>query len=322
MSLFNQGFKPLKTPSYILRVFIIIFSLVAIFSLSLPFFTMYLAIDVTLDHKMTQAEVDETVQELNTAFDNLVALDTDESTSSENTFALSTLQREWYYTNISSNVDITKLIESLDKCMDVDSALYTEESYEALTDTVLAAQEKAGTCVKLSQTAIQMIFCGNIAQQYADSNADSTGGLIYVIFTLFPAVIFFVNIFDRKRHIKNIATLLLSSAMIILILLIVSTQYLDTGSLISIFTYMLLIVLGFAAVYAKQQEDYIVKHPELEAEFTEKHPHFTKALLNAKRFDVILADQREQERAKEQKPKSKKETKNTKNNKSKTKKKK
>ncbi len=324
MSLFNKGFKPLKTPSYILRIFTIILFLFTVLCLSMPFFTIYLQMETSIDHKMTQAEVDQTTRQLQTVKDNLVERENDKNTETpqETALALNTLQREWYYTNIEESVDITKFVETLDQCMSVDGNLYTEESYTALKDETLSAQEKAGTCVILSQTGLQMIFCGNIAQQYIDPEANTAGGLVYMLFMLLPAIGFFVNLFDSKRHIKNVATLLTSSVSMILILTLVSTSCLDIGSLFSVFAYMLLIIFGIGSIYAKQQEDYIVKHPELEAEFTEKHPQFVKALLNAKRFNVILADQREKERAEEQKPKSKKETKNAKDDKSKTKKKK
>lgn len=321
MSLFNKGFKPLKTPSYILRIFTIIFFLFAVLCLSMPFFTMQLQVETSLDHKMTQTEVDQTTQQLKTAMDSLVKKETDKDTETEDTtLAMDTMQREWIYTNIEDNADITKFTETLDQCMSVNGNLYTEESYKALKDEILSAQEKAGTYVKISQTALQMIFCGNIAQQYIDPEANTAGGLVYILFILFPALGFFINAFDSKRHIKNVATLLTSSAAMILILILVSTSCLDIGSLLSIFAYMLLLILGIGSIYAKQQEDYIVNHPELEAEFTEKHPQFVKALLNEKRFNVILSSEREKEKAEGQKPKSKKET--TKDDKSKTKKKK
>lgn len=319
MSLFNKGFKPLKTPSYILRVFTIILFLFTVLCLSMPFFTMQLQMETSLDHKMTQTEVDQTTQQLKTAMDSLVKKETDKDTETEDTtLAMDTMQRTWIYTNIEKSVDITKFSETLNQCMSVNSELYTEESYTALKDEILSAQKKAGTYVMLSQTALQMIFCGNIAQQYIDPEANTAGGLVYMLFALLPALGFFVNVFDSKRHIKNVTTLLTSSAAMILILILVSTSCLDIGSLLSIFAYMLLLILGIGSIYAKQQEDYIVSHPELEAEFTEKHPQFVKALLNEKRFNVMLSSEREKEKAEEQKPK--KETKNTKDNKSKKKK--
>lgn len=286
MSLFNRNFKPLKTPSYILRMTVIIVFMFCLFLLSCPFFSVQFGTTPNIDHKATQQEIDTQTQQLQQAFDKLVKKEDSEEKVTE-PWSLPTIQREWYYTNVENSADITKLTELITKSMDVDGSLYTEESYNALKGEILEAQQLLGTNVKISQTALQMVFCGNIAQQYT-SNPDSNtgGGLMYILFIVFPALGFFINIFDSKRHIKNVATLICSSLSIVNIFICVSISYLDIGSLLSIFAYILLVILGFAGIYAKQQEDYIVAHPELEAEFSEKHPQFIKALLNEKRIRV------------------------------------
>ena len=64
--------------------------------------------------------------------------------------------------------------------------------------------------------------------------------------------------------------------------------------------YIIICVLNLAGVYAKQQEDYIITHPEKEPEFTEKHPQFVKALINYKAF-VKYAEEPEIKRKKKKK---------------------
>lgn len=312
MSLFNKNFKPLKTPSYILRMMVIVVFMFCLFLLSCPFFSVQFGTKPNIDHKATQQEIDIETQQLQQAFDKLVKKDDAEEKAKE-PWEMPTIQREWYYTNVEESTDITKLTELITKAMDVDSTLYTEESYKALKNEILDAQQLLGTNVKISQTALQMVFCGNIAQQYiSDPDNNTGGGLMYILFIVFPALGFFINIFDSKRHIKNVATLICSSLSIVNIFICVSISYLDIGSLLSIFAYLLLIILGFAGMYAKQQEDYIVAHPELEAEFSEKHPQFIKALLNEKRMRVkALNEPQKSEIRTPKKPKEEKGSKNT-----------
>lgn len=288
MSLYKRKFKPLKTPSYILRIFTIIIFMFTIFLLSTTFFTIQFRVETDWDAKATQEDIDAAVTNLETAKTGIVLLDDAEEDEEEETLAMETMSRTWYYTNVEDDVDLDELLELLDECMDIlqDDDLYTEDSYDTLKTEVLNVQYMLGTGLIASQTALQMVFCGNVAQQYVDSDTVSTGGLIYILFIVLPALGFFFNIFDRRRHLKNAATLLCSSLGIFIIMYCITPSYLAIGSLLSIFAYMLLLVLGIASIYAKQQEDYIVKHPELEAEFTEKHPQFVKALLNAKRTNL------------------------------------
>ena len=73
--------------------------------------------------------------------------------------------------------------------------------------------------------------------------------------------------------------------------------YVGIGAVLSIIMYVIISLLNFCSIYAKQQEDHIVNHPEEEAEFTVKHPQFVKALLNEKSFGRYYDTQhrREQE---------------------------
>lgn len=58
------------------------------------------------------------------------------------------------------------------------------------------------------------------------------------------------------------------------------------GAVLSVFDYILLFALSAGGIYAKQQEDFIMRNPEKEPEFTEKHPHFVKALINMKAVNL------------------------------------
>ena len=63
----------------------------------------------------------------------------------------------------------------------------------------------------------------------------------------------------------------------------------------------LLFFMSAGSIYAIQQERYIVKHPELEAEFTEKHPYFVKALINYKSVTLTENIRQQEEEEKEKK---------------------
>ncbi len=285
--------KKLRTPTHFLRLGIIWSFVICLFLLTFPF--LELNVYITDDLKTTfyredayltlssQEQIDTAADELQKAIDGLTVDKNAEEQPVMSARALSTVNYNWsYYT--AKGVDGTRLQKLISQAMDIDTSKYTEKSVKALNTATISAQKMLCANVKLSQTGLQMLF-GTVSEAYGyDSSASSvTHSLFAFALALIPTVCFFAACFDKHRHIKHIicfvgALLCLSD--------IFFTIYpnVGIGAVLSIIMYFIICILNVASIYAKQQEDYIVKHPEKEAEFSEKHPQFVKALINDKSF--------------------------------------
>ena len=115
--------------------------------------------------------------------------------------------------------------------------------------------------------------------------------------SILPLIGLFACVFDKKRIIKNIIVLICSILVLVDIFFTIY-PFIGIGAVLSIILYIIISVINIGGFYARQQEKYIVMHPELEAEYTQKHPHFVKALINHKSFgDEVPVDYKAKERA-------------------------
>ncbi len=198
---------------------------------------------------------------------------------------METVNYNWSYV-VAENVNADKLEKLIDDVKKVDRYLYTEESIQVLNDAVLKAQRTLCASVFVAQNGLQMMLGGSIGEAFGSSL--SVGNIVLRSIFAFalgvlPMIAVFACVLDKKRIVKHIIVL----ACIILVLLdIFFTIYpfIGIGAVLSIVMYIIIFVLNIGGIYARQQEKYIISHPELEAEFTEKHPHFVKALINEKSF--------------------------------------
>lgn len=191
----------------------------------------------------------------------------------------------WSY-YIAEGINADKLEKLIDECKQLDKDKYTEESIEKLNEALLIAQKALCASVFVSQNALQMMLGGSIGEAFG--SAISLGdtflrGLFAFALGVLPMIAVFALVLDKRRIVKNIIVL---AACILVLLDIFSSIYpfIGVGAVLSIVMYIIIFVINFFGIYARQQEKYIVNHPELEAEFTEKHPHFVKALINQKSF--------------------------------------
>ncbi|MBR2175617.1 MAG: hypothetical protein IJ861_01555 [Clostridia bacterium] len=301
--------KLLITPSQIIRWFMIGFYALAVFLLSTQFVTatMFIAddLEVTADTSKyytklsDQEELDAAAKNLSKAIDGLKKAETedseeeskaDEEQPSKDELSVATANFDWHY-QVSSGVNADELIGLINKSRSIDRTAYTEESVSELNKATLEAQKALCATVTISQAALQFILTGSSGGNSVTS--DISNSLLMYALGILPLVGFFIASFDRNRHIKNIYTLLCSAVCIFIIFKLIY-PYVATGSVISIFVYIALFCLSVGGFYAKQQEDYIIRHPEDEPEFTAKHPQFLKALLNEKTISII--DKTEQEK--------------------------
>ena len=308
--------RPLQTPSNIIRLCIVWSFIICIFLLTYPFLSAQLFINDNLevttmvgtaDLKLhTQDEIDEAAKELKAAIDGLEEAPPDEESSaepdtSENSDSSSvtsddseyeppirsidTANYNWQY-SIRDDVDIEEIAGLIDSAKNIDRKKYTEESVDKLNRAVLKAQRTLCATVNVSQSAIQMMVGGMVGESFG--NYGSVGhSVMHGIFSfglaIMPIIGFFAATFDKRRHIKHVIVMICAILSLIDIFLTIY-PFVGIGAVLSIIMYILICLLNIASIYTKQQEDFIVSHPEKEAEFTEKHPYLVKALLNAKTF--------------------------------------
>lgn len=201
--------------------------------------------------------------------------------------AIETMSYQWTY-HIADNVDIEKLSALLDEVKQLDRNSYTDESLEKLNNEILNAHKVLCASVNVSQNAIQMMLGGTIGDAfggYSQVGDIFLRGFLSTLLVIIPVVGALTCVIDKKRIIKNfIITIIVLVALADIFIAIY--PYIGMGAVISVAMYFLILLLNILNFYARQQEKYIVDHPELEPEFTVKHPHFVKALINYRTFDA------------------------------------
>ena len=291
---------------------------VCILLLSSPFLSakLYITKDLEITSSVseayrevaTQEEVDNAGKELQNALNSLEKIEKTESSPPELPVRRTNVSRavdsanyKWSY-KVSQGVDASSLAELIDKARNTNKREYTSESVSVLNKSILNAQKTLCASVLLEQSVLQMAMGGAIGESVG--NVKSLGSAIsHSLFSFIlggvPLVCFITLCFDKSRHIKHIVCMIGAVACLVIIFAVLY-PYVGTGAVVSIIMYIIICVLNLAGVYAKQQEDYIIKHPEKEPEFTEKHPQFVKALINYKAF-VKYAEEPEIKRKKKKK---------------------
>ncbi len=308
--------KLLKTPSHILRLCTVWMYVILIFLLSFSYVTMtlYIKDDMSIGndlssanlHYATQKEIDSAAGELEKALGALKESG-EKSAEYKSTLAIASADFEWKY-HIASDVDAKKLLELIEKSRELDRVAYTEETVKAVNDATLKAQNTLCATVTISQSALQIVLGGVVNDTPTEAVSDLIiSGIIMYALVLMPVIGFFFASFDKKRHMKNVYTIICCIACLFMIFFAIYPS-IGIGAVISVILYIILFFMTAGSIYALQQERYIIRHPELEAEFTEKHPHFVKALINYKAVTLTenIRQQEEEENEKKQKDNKKK----------------
>ena len=294
--------KLLHTPSQIIRICMIWTYVLVIYLLTMPFVTttLYIKDDLSIGTDVssasmtyaTQEEINKAADELEAAINALVPSG-EKKEEYQGNVALSSASFDWKY-YIANGVKYDRIASLIEKSKSLDRIAYTEKSVEAVNTATLRAQQKLCAMVTVSQSAFQIALGGMVNDVPAEQlrGVIFSGILIYTMILL-PAVGFFICTFNKKGHLKNVYNIICSLTCLCIILFGIYPS-IGLGAVLTVFAYILLMCLTGGSIYAKQQEDYIVKHPELEAEFTEKHPHFVKALINSKSVNLNAALEKEQ----------------------------
>jgi len=312
--------RPLATPSYILRIFIVLSFVVVLFLLTYPFLyaQLYISDDLNITYDVnaaykklaTQEEIDKAEAELKKAYDGLVEApkkkseeeyeeesepsDEEKETSydeeDDDTIirSIDTANYEWTY-SIANNVDIKSIAGLIDEARSIERSDYTEKSVNALNKSLLEAQKLLCAKVVISQSALQMMLGGSVSEAFGNYGSawDSVlHGIFAFALAVIPIVCFFAAAFDRKRHIKHVI-IMIGAVLALVDIFLTIYPYIGIGAVLSVIMYLFIGVLNIASIYALQQERYIISHPEMEPEYTEKHPQFVKALFNAKSFGAL-----------------------------------
>ncbi len=295
--------KELITPTRIIRYTMIAVYVLLVFFLSSPYISasLYIKEDLTVSFfadeayskRSTQEEIDNAEKELSAAIDSLEKNPDADVNVYKATLSLPTAEYDWTY-HIGKDIKADKLVETIDKAKDIDRRYYTEESVKKLNDATLNAQKALCATVNIKQSALQLMVGGSVSESYGGNTSASIGRYILIYALAFlPVIGVFFATFDTRRHLKNIYGFICSVLALLDIILLIYPMV-GIGSVLSIFLYLLLFFLSALGFYAKQQEDYIVAHPEKEAEFSEKHPQFVKALINYK--SATVPEQRKRDR--------------------------
>lgn len=302
----KKRIKLLKTPTQIIRGFTIFLYVLIIFLLTSPFMsaTFYITDDLEATTELpesytysTQEQIDNAEKELQEALDGL-SKDPDYDPRAEKEVSISTLGMAWRY-NVASGVDAQDLVALVEKAKNTDRTLYTEESVTKLNNATIKAQRALCSTVTVTRSIIQLILGGNVdGTDISGVGSIVVNVLLIYVLALLPVVGILITLFDRSRHIKNISGMMIALLSLMDIFAMVY-PHIAFGSVMTITAYILLFVLSVGGLYAKQQEDYILKHPEKESEFTEKHPQFVKALINYKRVNMKNTIEEEEQKQRE-----------------------
>ena len=223
---------------------------------------------------------------------------------------LDSVYYNWTY-YIAEGINSEELEELISECKNINRDIYTEESLEKLNEAMLKAQKSLCASVFVSQNALQMMLGGSVGEAFgsAISLTDTfLRGLFAFALGILPVIAVFALVLDKHRIVKNIIVL----AVCLLVLLDIFSSiypFIGMGAVLTIVMYIIIFIINIFGFYARQQEKHIVNHPELEAEFSEKHPHFVKALINQKSFGggvTVSKNEREREAAKNAKKRNSK----------------
>ena len=221
--------------------------------------------------------------------------------------AIETVSADWTYA-LRTDVNGERLEKLLDEAKKINRQKYTDESLEKLNHAILVAQKTLCASVFVSQNGIQMMLGGTIGEAYgATLSVGNTivRGLLTFSLSILPLAAIIALAFDKKKAVKNVVVLICSILAILDIFLSIY-PFIGIGAVLAIIIYIIAIMINLGGFYAYRQEKYIVDHPELEAEFTQQHPHLVKALINEKSFgDAEWMDRKAKERAAAQQAKKK-----------------
>lgn len=165
---------------------------------------------------------------------------------------------------IGQKCETDEILKAIDEAAQIDRTLYTKESYDKLLDSIYTATGLLTSSTIISDTGFQLIFGKSLSDSAVDKRTEGTfQRLIYSIwFLIIPVVGFLVASFDKKRHIKNIVATVGSALLLFDLFAFFPLNYIEYGAVVVLILYVIILLVGIAGFYTKQQEDYWLAHYE------------------------------------------------------------
>lgn len=163
---------------------------------------------------------------------------------------------------IGQKCETDRLLKLIDEAAGLDYTKYTRESYNNLLEKIYSATGTLAPSATISDTGFQLVFGNSLSDATFSKRTEGTfQRLMYSIgFLIIPIAGFFAASFDKKHHIKNIIAMVGSAFLIFVMFTFFPLEYIDYGAVISFVLYIIILILGVAGVYCKQQEDYWLEH--------------------------------------------------------------
>lgn len=260
--------KRKKPRSDKIRIAMCVLYSACIICLTMPFTTFNFERIIDSDEGAAnyQKEIDKAYEEISKAEEELVLADKEEVDENK---ALE--KSEIIYPKnlpndniIKQKCETEKLLEKIDEAANLDRTIYTKESYSKLLEKIYAATGVLTQKAIISDTGFQLIFGSSLSGSTINKRTEGTmQRLLYSIgFLIIPVLGFFVASFDKKHHIKNIIATIGSALLIFDLFAFFPLEYIDYGATITFVLYVIILILGVAGFYTKQQEDYWLNHYE------------------------------------------------------------
>lgn len=260
--------KRKKSRSEKLRIALCVLFLFGIICVSFPFtrFEFSRTLDGDEEVKAYQAELDKSCEEIKKAEKNLVKASEEEIEENK-----SIEKSEIIYPKTLAEDNIVgqkcqtdELLKAIDEAAQIDRTLYTKESYDKLLDSIYTGTGLLTSYNVMSDTGLQLIFGKGISDSanYRRTEGTLQRFLYSIGFLVVPVVGFLVACFDKKRHFKNIVATIGSAFLIFDLFAFFPLKYIDYGAVIVAVLYIIILILGIAGFYTKQQEDYWLAHYE------------------------------------------------------------
>lgn len=260
--------KRKKKRSEKLRILLCVLCLFGIICVSFPFvrFNFEKSIETTQDVINYQAQLDEACENIKEAEKNLEKASAEEIEENKKLEKSTIIYPKTLAEDniIGQKCETDEILNVIDDAAHIDRTLYTKESYDKLLDSIYTATGLLRTSAVVSYTGFQLIFGNSLSDSTISKQTEGTfQRLMYSIwFLIIPIVGFLAASFDKKRHIKNIIATIGSAFLLFDFFTFFPLNYIEYGAVIVAVLYVIILLVGIAGFYTKQQEDYWYSHYE------------------------------------------------------------
>ncbi len=258
--------KKKKSRSDKIRIALCLLYTACIVCLTMPFttFNFERILDTDENVKNYQREIDKAYDELEKAESELVLADEEEVEENKGLEKGDIIYPKSLAADnvIGQKCETERLLKLIDKTASYDYVKYTKESYNKLLEKIYSAVGVLTPSATISDTGLKLVFGNSLSNSAFSKRTEGIfQRLMYSIgFLVIPVVGFFATSFDKKHHIKNIIAMVGSAFLIFVLFAFFPLEYIDYGAVISFVLYAVILILGVAGVYCKQQEDYWLEH--------------------------------------------------------------